>query len=251
MTDVSPERKTQRKGVLSQKETDAMLKKAGELKPEYFCLRARALVSLGKTGKRRAEVASLEVSDLRVEGEWLYITFTVVKKRRRKHCQSCGKTSGASTDFCRFCGTSLSHIEPKPNIMSLRRTKRFQGKSRYAQYIMEYLAYMKEHHAECKWLFPSGRCIFGVGYTFNYKRHLSGRQVLRIIQILNPKAWFHLFRETRGADIVRADERKYGEAKLLTVYRVKRALDLEREETAWRYINRYATETIETEEETE
>lgn len=210
--------KVRRKDVLSQKEIDSMLTKADKLKPEYFSLRAKAIVSLGKTGKRRAEVASLEVSDLRVEGEWLYITFTVVKKRKK-------------------------------NVLATRRTKRFPTKSKYAQYIMRYLRYMKKHHPECKYLFPSTHNIFGVTIAFSKDKHLSGRHILRIIKQLNPKAWFHLFRETRGADIVRADERKHGQAGILTVYRVKRALDLERETTAWNYINRYATETLDAEEE--
>lgn len=210
--------KVERKDVLSQKEIDVMLAKADKLKPKYFSLRAKALVALGKTGKRRAEVASLELTDLQVEGEWLYITFTVVKKRKK-------------------------------NVLATRRTKRFPLSSEYAQYIMQYLNYMKQNHPECKYLFPSTHSVFGQTIAFYKDKHLSGRQLLRIIKQLNPKAWFHLFRETRGADIVKADERKHGEASILTVYRVKRALDLEREATAWNYINRYATETLETEEE--
>ena len=209
--------KVQRKDVLSQKEIDAMLQKADKLKPKYFSLRAKALVSLFIPGKRRAEVGSLEPTDIETDENYLYITYTVVKKRKK-------------------------------NVLATRRRKRLSLNSKYAQYIMEYLNYMKEKHPECKWLFPSGRSVFGSTYVFDYKKHLDGRQLLRIIKQLNPKAWCHLFRETRGADIIRADERKHGEASILTVYRVKRALDLEREATAWRYINRYATETIEAEE---
>jgi len=108
---------------------------------------------------------------------------------------------------------------------------------------------MKQHHPECKFLFPSVRSIFGQALFFYQDKPLSGRQILRIIKQLNPKAWCHLFRETRGAEVVRADEKRLGEASLMTVYRVKRALDLEREATAWNYISRYATETIEVEEE--
>jgi len=209
--------KVERKDVLSQKEIDNMLKRADKLKPQYFALRAKAIVGLGKTGKRRAEVASLEVSDLKVEEGFLYITFTVVKKRKK-------------------------------NVLATRRTKRFSLGSKYAQYIMEYLEYMKQHHAECKYLFPSTHNIFGVSVSFSKDKHLSGRHLLRIVKQLNPKAWFHLFRETRGAEVVRADERKHGQAGLETIFRVKRALDLEREATAWRYVSRYATETIESEE---
>lgn len=209
--------KVERKDVLSEQEIETMIQRADKLKPEYFRLRAKALVAIFRSGKRRAEVATLEKSDLRVEGQFLYITFTTVKKRKKK-------------------------------VLATRRTKRFPLESHFAQFILEYSSWMQKHHPECRYLFPSITSVFGVGLAFNKERHLSGRQILRIIKQLNPKAWCHLFRETRGAEVVRADEKRLGEASLLTVYRVKRALDLERETTAWNYINRYATETIETEE---
>lgn len=210
--------KVQRKDVLSDREIEAMIVKADRLKPEYFRLRAKALVALFITGKRRAEVATLEKTDLKIEEKFLYITFTVVKKRKKK-------------------------------VLSTRRTKRFPITSKYAHYIMKYQAYMKKHHPKCQYLFPSTHSIFGSALAFYKNKHISGRQILRIIKQLNPKAWPHLFRETRGAEVVRADERKRGEASLMTVYRVKRALDLESATTAWNYINRYATETLEMEEE--
>lgn len=209
--------KTQRKGVLSNKEIDRMLKKAETLKSEYFRLRAKALVSIFKTGKRRASVSTLEMDDLEVKDDFLYITFTVVKKRKK-------------------------------NVLSKRRTKRFPSASRYSHFIVEYWEYLKQHHPDCEYFFPSTRSVFGQALAFYKDKHLSGRQILRIIKELNEKAWCHLFRETRGAEIVRADEKRLGEASILTVYRVKRALDLEKETTAWNYINRYATETIETED---
>jgi integrase len=213
MTNVRVDRKT----VLSQKEIDNMLTKADKLENKYFALRAKAIVSLGRTGKRRAEVANLEISDLKVEENFFYITFTVVKKRKK-------------------------------NVLAIRRTKRFPLESKYAQYIMEYWNHMKKEHPDCKFLFPSTHNIFGLSVGFSKDKHLSGRHLLRIVKQLNPKAWFHLFRETRGADVVRADERRHGQAGLETIFRVKRALDLEREATAWRYVTRYATETSEAED---
>lgn len=220
MTNVDKELKESRKGVISTEEMMDMLAKADKLELEYFRLRAKALIGLFKTGKRRAEVSTLEMNDLTVEGDFLYITFTVVKKRKK-------------------------------NVLSTRRRKRFLLQSQYARFIMDYWRYMQEQHKKCKYLFPSVRNFFGEAFIFYEDRHLSGRQILRIIKQLNPRAWCHLFRETRGADIVRADERKHGQASILTVYRVKHALDLERETTAWNYINRYATETIEIEDDLE
>ena len=194
-----------------------MLKKADKIKNKYFRLRSKALVSIFKTGKRRAAISTLEIDDLEVRGNYLYITFTVVKKRKK-------------------------------NVLATRRTKRFHSESRYAQYILEYHKYMKEFHPHSKHLFPSTHSVFGHALAISHDKHLSGRQILRIIKQLNPKAWCHLFRETRGAEVVRADEKRLGEASILTVYRVKRALDLETVQTAWSYIDRYATETIEAEE---
>lgn len=210
--------KTQRKDVLSDREIEAMIAEAEKIKSHYFRLRAKALVSLFITGKRREEVATLETADLEVKEGFLYITFMVVKKRKKK-------------------------------VLATRRIKRFPVESKYAQYIMDYQSWMKKNHPECKYLFPSVTSVFGLGLAFHKDKHLSGRQILRVIKQLNPKAWCHLFRETRGAEVVRADERKRGEASLLTIYRVQRALDLERATTAMNYINRYATETIEREEE--
>jgi integrase len=207
-----------RKDVISQKEVDQMLKKADQLTPEYFRLRAKALLSLFKPGKRRGEVASLAMDDIEAQENFLYVTYTVEKKRKK-------------------------------DIMSLRRRKRFHVKSRHAQYIMAYWDWMKQYHPKSKWLFPSGHNVFGVAYVFDFSHHLHGRQLLRIIQSLNPKAWCHLFRETRGAEIVKKDEDVRGEASIETVYRVRRGLDLESEASAWRYIRRYATETIEDEDE--
>jgi hypothetical protein len=211
--------KVDRKDVLSMDEVDMMLDRADVIKDEYFRLRAKALVSVFKTGKRRASVSTLEMDDLEVRGDFLYLTFTVVKKRKKR-------------------------------VLSKRRTKRFPLSSRYAQYILAYWRWMREHHPECKYLFPSTHNVFGLSVSFSQSRHLSGRQILRIIKNLNEKAWCHLFRETRGAEIVKRDEAEKGQAGLETVFKVKMGLDLERETTAWNYVRRFMTETIRTEEET-
>jgi len=218
MTNVNKKLKASRKDVLSPQEVDLMLRKANKVKLEYFRLRAKAIVGLFKTGKRRAEVAALEVADLKVQGDFLYIAFTVVKKRKK-------------------------------TVLALQRTKRFPLSSPHARRILAYWNHMKKVYPKCKYLFPSVTSVFGQAFIMHEDKHLSGRQILRIIKQLNPRAWCHLFRETRGAEVVRADEKRLGEASIMTVYRVKHALDLERETTAWNYINRYATETIEAEEE--
>lgn len=209
--------KTHRKDVLSDREIDVMLSRAEQLITEYHRLRAKALVSLFKSGKRRAEVGSLEMTDLATDSFFLYVTFTTVKKRKK-------------------------------SMLATRRRKRYPLDSHYAKHISEYWEWMKQHHPECKFLFPAAHVVFGVNYHVSADRHLSGRQILRIIKELNPRAWCHLFRETRGAEVVKKDEGEKGQADIFTVYKVKQALDLEREQTAWNYINRYATETVGEEE---
>ena len=208
-----------RKDVLSPKEVEMMIDNANNISNDYFRLRAKAIISVFKTGKRRASVSTLEMDDLEVRSHFLYITFTVVKKRKK-------------------------------TVLSRRRKKRFPLGSRYAQYIIEYWEWMQEYHPDCKYLFPSTHNVFGQTISFSKTRHLSGRQILRIVKALNEKAWCHLFRETRGAEIVKRDEAEHGQAGLETVFKVKMGLDLERETTAWNYVRRFMTETIRTEEET-
>ena len=202
--------KINRKGVITQTEFQATMDKATEIKNEYYKLRLRCMLAiLKKIGKRRGELASLELEDVKVAGKNLSVTFTVLKKRR--------KTAETVT---------------------LGREKQIPLTDPLTNPIIEYLAYMKTKHPDCKYFFPSTTNVFGTTIHFNTEKHLSGRQILRLIQSVNPKAWVHLFRETVGAEIVRADP------SLLSIYKVMMRLDLESEQTAWRYIRRYHIDLI-------
>lgn len=65
-------------------------------------------------------------------------------------------------------------------------------------------------------LFPSGVEVFGERYVLRNK-HLTGRQVLRLIKPLNPIAWMHLFRETKEeAEISKTEGNR-----LMAVYEVR------------------------------
>jgi integrase len=193
-----------------------MLKKADTL-PEYFKLRAKAIVSLFRSGKRVGELAQLQKEDVKPEVTFLFITFRVEKKRRK-------------------------------NTYTSTFSKRYPLESEDAQHILNYKAWLNLHVPSCKWFFPSGRCVFG-HYMIQPEKHLKRVQIWNIIKFLNPNAWCHLFREGRGASIVKEDERTKGEASLLTVFRVKEGLNLVREETALRYVRRYASEIISHEQE--
>ena len=210
-------RKAERKTVIEEDEFKAMLRRAGEDQPhEYYALRDRALLCiLWKTGKRRGEVARLEVADLEVDRErgLLHITFTLEKKRRG-------------------------------SILTRRRTKTLSLEDPYVKPILEYLEYLKRLSPGCRYLFPSTRWNPLTGaLTIIGDRHISGVQVWRIVTRAGPEAWPHLFRETQGARVVR----RYGNT-ITGVFAVKQRLDLEQIQTAMRYVERYAVDLIEPEE---
>lgn len=201
--------KVDRKGVLSNREFQEMISKAAEIPLEYFRLRALALLTIfRRTGKRRSEVAVLEMGDLEIKEENLSLTFTVVKKRKK-------------------------------SVIAKRREKQIPLSDPLAQHIVNCWNWMRKNYPKSKYLFPSTRSVFGGSLAFYHDKHLSGRQILRIIKELNPKAWCHLFRETVGAEVVKNDP------SLIGVFKVMMRLDLEKETTAWNYMRRYAADVIE------
>jgi len=208
MTNVKVDRKT----VYATDEIDSMIRRADDLDNFYFKIRAKALVAIfARTGKRRLEVATVERDDVKVRGGNVSITFMVVKKRKK-------------------------------TVFAKRREKQIPLMDDYAKYILRYSEWMNTHHSYCKYFFPSVKSVFGTGLSFYEDKHLSGRQILRIIKQLNPRGWCHLFRETAGAEIVRADP------SIIGVFKVQRRLDLEATQTAWRYVQRYAVDVIEHED---
>jgi len=202
----------QRKDVISPKEFEGMLERADSIKyvQEYYRLRDKAIVCIFKlTGKRRGEVASLEVDDLEVKGSNLSITFTLEKKRKK-------------------------------SLMLRRAEKQIPLSDPLTKPVIDYWNWIKENHPSCPYLFPR---TFYSGLTgalvFKYRYHLGGRQVLRVVKrVSDDLAWPHLFRETAGAEIVRADN------SILAAFKVMLRLDLEDERTALGYVRRYAVDVI-------
>jgi len=139
----------------------------------------------------------------------------------------------------------------KKNVVLLYRTKKFAANSKLGKCILEFLDFRLKKNPTAKYLFPRVHSVFGQHFSIDESKPMHSKVVWRIVKELNPQAWPHLYRETRAAEVVKHDESVRGEASLETVYRVKRALDLERETTAWNYISRFATEKIEREEEEE
>jgi len=114
---------------------------------------------------------------------------------------------------------------------------------KYAKYILNYLQFLSIHYPESEYLFPSGVELFGSGeYVLKGKKPLTGSQLLRIVKPLNPSAWLHLFRETKGAEIAK----RFGRT-ITAISEVRESLDLEEESTAYHYVRRYAAKKQETE----
>jgi integrase len=235
---------------LSNSEIDGMLEEADKIANEYFKLRAKAIIALAKKfGKRRSEIASLEVDDLKIENGKLYVTFTIRKKHKKGLFQ-----------YLKWLKKNRPESQDKPLIelqqewqewtkteegirrKEERRTKAVSVSDKYSRHIVEYRHYLETYAPNSKYLFPSGVSVFGEHYKIRPNKHLTGRQVLGIIKPLNPTAWMHLFRETKGAEIAKTEGNR-----LLAVYQVRDTLDLEKEETAYRYVRRYAVQEMKAE----
>jgi integrase len=246
----NPSREYSDREPLSNEEIDAMLSEADQIENEYFRLRVKALVSIAKKfGKRRAEIAALERSDLKVENGQLLVTFTLRKKHKRglfQYLKFLKKNDPAAIE------KPLSELEldwklwtqtkQGYRVKEEKRTKSVNAQDKYARLIIEYMRFLEATYPNAKFLFPSGVKVFGETYMVFEDQHLSGRQLLRLIKPLNPEAWLHLFRETKGAEIARDKGRT-----LDAVYSVRETLDLENEETAYRYVRRYAVQEMKAE----
>jgi integrase len=209
--------KVERKDDLTDEEIKQELITASKIKNLYRRRRAQAVIALLETGKRRSEIASLKKEDVTQDEKYLYVRFTVRKKRKKSE-----------------------------NI--LQRTKKFNINSDYSIILQRYLAFLSEKIPSTEYLFPKGHCIFGHSYTIDPKQPINPKEIWRIVKQLNPRDWPHLHRERRAVKVIKADEKKFGQANLDTVYRIKRCLDLEREQTAYNYINRHETQKVEDEE---
>lgn len=240
--------------ILSNAEVAEMLSKADQIESKYFKLRVKAVIGLVRIfGKRRAEIANLAVEDLEVKQGYLYVTFNLRKKHKKGLFQYIkflelqvkkGLIDRAELD-------AKTHIQLQTEwhewtktregyrVKEERVTKKTPANSTLCKAIIEYYEHLKSINPTGKWLFPSGLCIFGETYRIINRQHLSGRQLLRLIKPLAPTAWLHLFRETKGANIARDGGRN-----LTTLYEVRDTLDLENEETAYRYIRRYAVQEV-------
>jgi integrase len=244
MTNVS--KRIKHREIPTEKEIEKTLHNSEKIKSDYFRLRVRALISLVKKfGKRRAEVVSLKLSDMETKEGYLYVTFTLRKKHKKGLFQFIKQLR--KTDPSQLT-KPLAELEAQWKLWQLtelgfsvkeeKRTKRVLISDKWAKMILEYVDYLKAHNPEGIYLFPSGKAVFD-NYIILNDKSLSGRQLLRLIKPLNKKLWLHLFREMKGAEIARDLGNN-----LTALTTVKQTLDLENEETAYRYIERYSVQEM-------
>jgi integrase len=249
IVDEEATREYRNRGILTTQEIDMMLSKADLIENEYFRLRVKALICIVKKfGKRRVEASELKRSDLKKEKGYLYVTFTIRKKHKLGLFQYLkflkkNRPLGLNKPYPELVNEwqSWRQTEQGQRLKEEKRTKRVSTGDKYARLILEYLDYLEQHFPKTVWLFSSGRSVFG-SYIIQPSNHLSGRQMLNLVKPLNRSAWLHLFRETKGAEIAKELGRN-----LRAVYEVRDTLDLEKEETAYRYVRRYAVQEIKAE----
>jgi integrase len=231
-----------RKTVISADEFELILKNANLIKHEFFRLRALAILCLLRlTGKRREEIARVQFDFVEIENNFLNITFELEKKKRRKKlCANCGVVNSKASLFCKKCGSNISDIEAKSNKKPDLSTKSIPLTDPLAEHILKYFDNLRNQMKEPKFLFPSGRMVFG-NYFLIQDQHLTGRQIFNIVRSVSASIWPHLFRETVGSDVIKADPTIIG------AFKVMNRLDLENYETGFHYLKRYASDIIQRE----
>lgn len=205
MTNVKVELRN--RDILGNQELGEMLEKAQANSIEFFKARDSCVIALLRlTGKRREEIAILPMENVWIAENNIFVKFLLVKRRKN------------------------------PDKVSL---KKISTNHQLARYILDYLAWLSKNLPDTKFFFPSN---FYSGLTqqceFDFYKHLSGSQIYRIVKKYNPQAWCHLFRDTVGADIAKSDPT------LMAVFRIKQRLDHVNEQTAWKYLRRYAGEVV-------
>jgi len=238
--DIEATEALQNRAMPTEQEIDDILKKADLLETLYFQLRAKAIIGLVKIfGKRRAELGLLEPKDLLIEEGLLYVTFTICKKSKKGFFQY--------LQFLKKQGDPELLNKPLPilqeecknwnltkegsRLKKYTRQKYTPISDKFAKLVIDYFDYMTENYPSAKFLFPSGKEVFGSGYLISADKALSGRQILSIVKKLDPNVWIHLFRKKKGSEVAR----RYGRT-LESVFMVKDTLDLERLETAMHYV---------------
>jgi hypothetical protein len=242
--------------VITDQEVQKAIDKADELaetkwginypdQKEYFQLRAKAIVSVAKIfGKRRSEIADIFMKEIHVENNKLSINFVLRKKRKRGLFQYqeilLNKIKKGEMPREEFENKTQGQIisewkdwrltEEGTRVKKIEALKETSLDTPFVEHIVKYWKYMKTVNPKSQYLFPNGKAIFSQ-YQIDYAAPIEPQSLLLIVQDLDPDLWMHLYRKTKGTEIAKA----YGRT-IDAVGKVKKVLNLEREETAWRYI---------------
>jgi len=215
--------KVKRKDVIGDKEILDELAKANTIQDEFKRLKARAIVALLESGKRANELSSLEVGDVSEDTRFLYVRFTLSKKRKTK-----------------------AHQEKA--IQLLQRTKTYNVNSGMAQIIREYLSYLLQKYPGVKHVFPRLNYVFGHLVSVDLNQHMNRLEIWRTVKALNPLDWPHAHRERRACKIIEQHQKMFGKATMETIFTVRKALDLKEASTAYSYIERFEVQKVEEED---
>lgn len=210
MTNVKGDKKN-RIDVIGLAEFQEMYKtlEAADAHPYYMMRNLAIICLLWLTGKRANEVASILLQAIQLTKDSLIVAFVVGKKHTITRYST--------------------------------RTKAIPLNDPYAKPVLDYYTHMMDAHPDCLYLFPSTRYSnLNYSVTIDPEKPLDRTTVWRVVISAGEETWPHLFRETVGARVVN----RYGDT-INGLFAVKRRLDLERLETAMRYVERYAGEKLE------
>jgi integrase len=198
----------ERKEVIGDEELIEILDEAKKIPETFYKLRTLAVLSIFRlTGKRRSELARLELSDFKIESRFLHITFTLSKKR-------------------------------KQTVITKRSQKTIPLSDPLTKPILEYLEHLENLNPQPRYFFPRTQRMWGQEFTINVNQHISGRQIFNLVRRISDKVWCHLFRETAASDIVKSDP------SIIGAFKVQRRLDLASVQTGFNYVRRFAADII-------
>ena len=194
-----------REDVLSEAEVQAMIDKAQMLFPGRAMMVKCLIALLWLFGKRISEILRLKRKDLWVDEHFLYVRFTILKKKGE-----------------------------------YKAVKKVTLRNPYVNYVLQYMQLIEEPEA---WLFPGysrpkivrvrARLKDGTVKVYEYERleagNMSRQQAYKILKRLNPACWPHLFRDSVATRFA------YEGA---TPYELQSWFDWSKLETANKYIRR-------------
>ena len=199
-----------KRGVISESEFKKMLDRAVEIKNEFYRLRSLAILCiLKRTGKRRGELASLKRENVKIEGDKLQIRFTLEKKKRHfKLCSNCQTKdkptkNTATSVFCKKCGINIEANPILTNSLETESLKSIYLSDPLAKPITDYMKFLESLAQKTEYFFPASHDVFGTVIILE-DVGIKGRQIYNLVHALNSDLWPHLFRDTVGAEIVRA-----------------------------------------------